>query len=1251
MAIENIPAWPFEPNWTSSVTEMLEWLTDVMTSPTGSEQRRSLRFFPRRSFEFSVAPAGDERSLLDNMLISYSAQRWYLPLWHDVNFTDQARTIGATVLPCATAASSKARAGSVVLLMGDSPYDHQLVEIESVTSNAFILAEPLDRTWPLGTRVYPVQIARLTDQPQMSKRSDAVITSEVRFLVVEPTPDAGETPAEAGPLIVDGLIVNAYHHETGRGGYFHHHSGTSEGQFIFIYGLFLAYEQLKDNPSSAVQAVADYYLDLALEMLDAMGDGGLLGPMLRQPIPDDPETITLMHWLFAARGDVPGQGLIYAYETAPAGGQLTIPANANGASVFRVWAIYPGTSELLFNNPYSPAFDIASPGAPTQITLDESDWTRVGATTRITIPPGSPSHATWKIVFGYNTKTIIPIKHGYEAYPEWTPIQPGYSACAPDTFRWFDQAMEKAILWDARDGMTEQWENLRAAMRRSAVRGQAISDLREVIRPMPGFPAIPVKGDPDGMFSYSDHPDALPPSEPGANRNWMGYDFWRRDDNGDILGVIPASSAIAQVQLGRGFSDQWRNSTSYQEADQYLYVAVSATKKPSATNEHFLIFVSSTMAYDENTRWYADIGAMSDFVAKSDGTVIEFFIPRSAFKLRTYGSGGESIWGSTLPAGTNLQNFGISSEMIGPYRIRLRALRMVSGPSSAWVDANKAQAIKGSKMPFFPGAMPFAINADTRLQQFVGWNGSPFHGYQLADFWWWVGADAAIVHPSLTVNDLPIPHPTTGALTYPISATDTLGATKPKHALLMEQQLMFLKHAQDRYQTDGGEFGPFAHTFVLNTAARSTIGNPTPHTWVYINDDPNTRWVGYQTRLVESLATLVDLTTGATGFATARTLAANMALAWLDFLNDWWPDLDGQVVGGKTIYGMPTDYDNPAISDPQTLYEEPHAAAHIMRACIILKKAGVGDTALLDALLVRCWQYLEMVWRTTGEMRFTWSPDPAAKQWYGFWHGDIITTLAIALDEAALIPSEVDLDVVEQRLIQTQQWLQETGVGFARPDITTGLTDVYRDFFVLSNAPDDRSNLDIGLERMLVELDNRTSIPRAADTAGRPFTYQKYTWVLNGRGEHAQFEAFLQVLRGRAFPIWVPTFMEDLVVIDPIVDGATTIMVKRAGFTLSGGVRPERRDIMIDLGAERIYRRITESALDSDGNEILALDAPIRIDVNTSDVVRVCFMNLMRLNQDSVQIEHLTDNSGTAIATATFRSAPDTRVPEAAFYQ
>lgn len=1325
MALASHPVWPFEPNWESSVGETLAWLTDVMMSPTGAEQRRSLRYLPRRSLNFSVAVEGAERTLFDNLLMAHAARDWYLPIWHDVTITTDES--GFTVIPCNP--SSAIKVGTPIYIKGSTVYDYQITEVVEVLDDGIRVSPALTSTLAASTIIHPMTVARLVEQPALSAVSDSVEVAEAQFLVVDPPVDPGVQIRTAGPMIVNGLIVNAYHQETGRGGYFHHNSGTSEGQFIFIYALFLAYEQLIDNePETAI-----YYKNLALQMLDAIGTGNsYVGPMLRQPIPENADTITLMHWLFAARDDIPGQDVVLAYEVPRVGNTLTIPASANGAQVFKVWQIYPSTSELLYSSPFSPAFDITSPAGETQILLDDGDWSIVGDEARIVIPSGAPVHARWKVVYGYRTNEVVSQGSAFEAYPNWTKIASAYSACAPDTFRWFEQAMQKAIEHDTRAGKADNWRALQLAMRRTAVKGQNITDLREVFEPMIGFDAIPISGAPDGMFCFTTKSDAKgPPS--GGNPAWKGYDFWTRGGAGRIVGQIPESNilftltlrfpdilssgatvtingtnfvvesyggffdaligafvggrnittaleqfaalvnanpnldATAQnnrvvitsanqmtfsvsnpaivtesyrgqlptTQIGRGFSDTWRVSTAYQQADTHLYLKVGFNRALEA-GEHFRVFVSATQAYDPASRWFADI------TVAPGPSVSDLFIPRSAFRLATNtATGSDTTWGSTLPAGQELQNFGIEVANRSAITVRLEAMRLVSN--------NTLAAVKGSPMPFFPGALPFAINGDMRRQRFVGWNGSPFHGYQLPDHWWWLNDDAVAVHSGKNQNDLPIPAPD-GSLTYPITALTAGGDAKPIRAMLMEQQLLFLSQAQAKYAADGGPSGFFAHTFVLNTPARASLGNPTPHTWVYVNDDPNTRWVGYQTRVVESLAELAWLTRADGRFSDARNLAVSLALNWLTRLNVIWPDLQGQMVSGTRIYGMPTDYPDPAVSAPQTLYEEPHAAAHILRACVILKKANAGSTALLDALILRCWQYLEMQYVTTGEMRYTWSPAPAAKQWYGFWHGDIIATLAVMLDNPDEMPSGVSLSTVTQRLVETKEWIEEWGVGRLAPNPEAGLLDEYRGFHVLTLESDWTDAVDRSQQRIYETFEVDVGRPLRADTANRPFPTQRHKWVLDGVAEHATFYALMQALRGRAVPVWVPTWMDDMRINAPSSAGSDTIIVDRCGYTLAGGPRPEREDIMLELlDGRRIYRRVTEAAADSNGRETLLLDASLPTAVSPSNVLRICFMSLMRLDQDSIDIEHLTDLEGVSEVQVTFRAAPNLRVAESAY--
>lgn len=830
-----------------------------------------------------------------------------------------------------------------------------------------------------------------------------------------------------GPMIYNGLIVNAYHPEVGRGGYFHTNSGTSEGQGVMILACFRAYEVLRNDLTTL--SVAEYYRDLGITMLNAMEEFDHNGPMLRQEIPDNADTITLLHWLFAAKGPVNLQTVVLDYAVTQTDGQVVVPAAALGQGISTVFKLYPANKELLYSSPYSPVIG-GGEVIPTGQT-ENAD----GSLTLTT----SAADGAYKLIYSYFSDETLPLASAYEAYPVWTAIPDGYAACAPDTFRWFDMALNKAIeLGVPRDA--SKWLKLRDALRRTVVKGQNLSDLREVIRPMPKIAVFAT----DGMFCFSDNPYALTPSPgSGLDAGWVGYNFFTRDSiTGNIhieiplATTLPSATTFSSTQIGRGFEDTWREATAYQEQDQFLLVEMGVTQNQNITQSGtapapgFRPFISTTREYDITTRYLAEPNlATSGGQWEWDdlGEMKTLLFPRTAFRNSA---------GQAFPAGGQILNFGVqlTARTTVGYTVELRDLRLVSGPTPEWVIGNLTEARKGSQLPYFPGAIPFATNADLIGQEFVGYNGNPFHGYQLPDLWLDLAAEAELVHPVLTSTDLPTANPNTQEIRYEIDLQNVNGSAKPKHIALMEQQLIFLRDAADVYFRDHSIRGPFAHTFVLNTPARYNIGGPAPHTWVYTNDDPNTRWAGYQVRVIESLAVIVDRTSGDDSAGDAHILAKTLCVNWLTWLNGVWPNLNG-----SPYRGMPTDF--PEIGAPQTNYEEVHSTAIILRACLHLKRGTSDADALCNAIMQRCWDYMESFWNTTGEMAYTWSTRPADRWWYGFWHAEIIWTLTTLLNEgAAFAAPGIPLATVRQRLLLTSQWLDTTGVVDARHRVEIPIT-------------------------------------------------------------------------------------------------------------------------------------------------------------------------------------------------------------------
>lgn len=188
----------------------------------------------------------------------------------------------------------------------------------------------------------------------------------------------------------------------------------------------------------------------------------------------------------------------------------------------------------------------------------------------------------------------------------------------------------------------------------------------------------------------------------------------------------------------------------------------------------------------------------------------------------------------------------------------------------------------------------------------------------------------------------------------------------------------------------------------------------------------------------------------------------------------------------------------------------------------------------------------------------------------------------------------------------------------------------YRDHPVLTIRPDFGEDGEIGYSRLLSTVDNGTAMPVVADIAGVAQRTVRSVWELWGRAEQAAFRGLLYGLRGRALPLWVPSWQQDFRLVLPVTASAASITVEWAGYTLFGSLQPNRRDIALHLvDGTILYRRITGSA-DLGGTERLTLDTPLGRAVVPAQVRAISFMVLCSQASDQVDIEHITGGDGRA---------------------
>ncbi len=197
--------WPFEPNWNASYTEDLEWMTDIITSHSGKEQRSQIRSKPRRFYEFNSLLTKEFAAQSANLLWGWQNRMYGLPLWHD-------RTIVASLLAATsltiTVDSTSGKGfftGGLAILFND-PLDYEVVEILSFTTTIITLKTQVIRTWSINTKIYPINIGRFPATIPYVRMTDEITTVTTMFNV-DPVQNDPFIPVVTAPLTYNGHEV------------------------------------------------------------------------------------------------------------------------------------------------------------------------------------------------------------------------------------------------------------------------------------------------------------------------------------------------------------------------------------------------------------------------------------------------------------------------------------------------------------------------------------------------------------------------------------------------------------------------------------------------------------------------------------------------------------------------------------------------------------------------------------------------------------------------------------------------------------------------------------------------------------------------------------------------------------------------------------------------------------------------------------------------------------------------------------
>jgi hypothetical protein len=174
------------PDWSQGITERLEWLTEVLESYDGTEQRIRLRQLPRRAFEYAFLIEGNDARVLDHLLFAWGARIYCMPVWTDVTVLTEEIAAGSVTITVQDAANSDYHDGGLAVLWRSNTR-HEAVEILSIAGDALTLKLPLGGSWPAGTRVFPARLTRLEGEVVVTRPTDTIAMGRCRFSVEDIT--------------------------------------------------------------------------------------------------------------------------------------------------------------------------------------------------------------------------------------------------------------------------------------------------------------------------------------------------------------------------------------------------------------------------------------------------------------------------------------------------------------------------------------------------------------------------------------------------------------------------------------------------------------------------------------------------------------------------------------------------------------------------------------------------------------------------------------------------------------------------------------------------------------------------------------------------------------------------------------------------------------------------------------------------------------------------------------------------------
>lgn len=378
-------------------------------------------------------------------------------------------------------------------------------------------------------------------------------------------------------------------------------------------------------------------------------------------------------------------------------------------------------------------------------------------------------------------------------------------------------------------------------------------------------------------------------------------------------------------------------------------------------------------------------------------------------RYRNTGNGATEtvqLYARPLPAGMPVYTFGVFTSDMAAHTITLRRVRQTPP----------------REVMYYPGAIPFTANFQGNPAQLIDWRGPIYMGYQSPAMW-------------MTIGDIPAAETNIRMLAdaqqqwRAQTGQTTLGPFAPvfifdrPDAVQYGAPNTFTWEGPDPNTRWGGyQYRPLPE---LTDAAQHLPFGPIRDNAIAVAQN-FIQWLAQDWAWLPSWAPWVD----AFSHMIEHVAAAQVPVFSLPHVDEWTRlvnktaaakitavDAKPPVLSAKNRYesplfrvsanfparpplGPPTDFPK---GPAEINYPEPHMAALILRSVIqmdqVLRPTGdlTGPMKVEHrAVISKCMAVLDALWIEDGVMAGTFSPAPGSHEWYGFWHGEILDTLASA---------------------------------------------------------------------------------------------------------------------------------------------------------------------------------------------------------------------------------------------------------------